>query len=173
MSRSAAKPVDHLSMSERGQLVSWIDSALRDAAPEAKRIADRLEKATRRLQQIEAALAQAPTEAALKLTVAEVNDAHKNLGAAQQEAKSLDEELSRVRRELAEINRRLGRLSDKVQGRRKGERSALRPFGRSRAALKQYLVAVTELKLRQLEREVTRCFGEISRKGDFVHRDPH
>ena len=167
--RSAAKGIDHLSMSQRDQLVAWIDSALRDAAPEAKRIGDRLEKATRRLQQIEVALAQAPTEDALKLTLAEVNDAHKNLGAAQQEAKSLDEELNRVRRELAEIDRRLERLSGKVK---EGERAKERvgTVKRSQAALKQYLVAVTELKLCQLEREVTRCFGAICRKDDFVHQ---
>ena len=168
-SRSAAKGVDHLSMTERDQLVSWIDSALRDAAPEAKRIGDRLEKATRRLQQIEAALAHAPTEDALKLTIAEVNDAHKNLGAAQQEAKSLDEALNHVRRKLADIARRLERLNGKVkEGERAEERAAT--VKRSQAALKQYLVAVTELKLRQLEREMTQCFGAICRKGDFVHQ---
>ena len=167
--RSAAKGVDHLSMTERSRLVSWIDSAVRDAAPEAKRIGIRLEKATRRLQQIETALAQAPTEDALKLTVAEVNDAHKNLGAAQQEVKSLDEELSRLRRELADIDRRLERLSAKIkEGERAEERAAT--VKRSQAALKQYLVAVTELKLRQLEREVTQCFGAICWKRDLVHQ---
>ena len=166
--RSAAKGVEHLSMTERGQLVSWIDSAVRDAAPEAKRIGDRLEKATRRLQQIEAALAQAPTDDALKLTVAEVNDAYKSLGAAQQEANSLDGELNRVQRELADIVRGLERLIGKVkEGERAQERAAT--VKRSQAALKQYLVAVTELKLHQLEREVTQCFGAICRKGDFVH----
>ena len=116
-SRSAVKGVEHLSMTERGQLVSWIDSAVRDAAPEAKRIGDRLEKATRRLHQIEAALAQAPTDDALKLTVAEVNDAYKNLGAAQQEANSLDEELNRVQRDLADIERGRERL-DRTRSRK-------------------------------------------------------
>ena len=141
---------------------------MRDAAPEAKRIGDRLEKATRRLHQIEAALAQAPTDDALKLTVAEVNDAYKNLGAAQQEANSLDEELNRVQRDLADIARGLERLLGKVkEGERAQERAAT--VKRSQAALKQYLVAVTELKLHQLEREVTQCFGAICRKDDFVH----
>ena len=41
---------------------------------------------------------------------------------------------------------------------------------RSQAALKQYLVSVTELKLRQLEREVTQCFAAICRKSDLVHQ---
>ena len=167
--RSVAKGVDHLSMPERGRVASWIESALRDAAPEARRIGDRLEKATRRLQQIELALAQAPTEDALKLTMAEVNDAHKNLGAAQQEAKSLDEELNRVRRELKDIDRRLKRLNEKVKEvERAKERATI--VRRSQAALKQYLVAVTELKLRQLEREVTQCFEVICRKADLVHK---
>ncbi|MGE0702447.1 MAG: DNA sulfur modification protein DndD [Vicinamibacterales bacterium] len=167
--RSAVKGVEHLSHTERGRLLSWIESALRDSAPEAKRIGDRLEKATRRLQQIEAALAQAPTEDALKLTVAEVNDAHQHLGAAQQEAKSLDEDLNRVARELADVERRIERVSGKLkEGEQAEERAAT--VKRSQAALKQYLVAVTELKLRQLEREVTQCFGAICRKGDLVHQ---
>jgi len=41
---------------------------------------------------------------------------------------------------------------------------------RSQAALKQYLLAVTQLKLQQLEREVTQCFGAICRKSDLVHQ---
>lgn len=167
--RADAKGVDHLSLAERGRLLSWIDSALREAAPEAKRLGDRLEKATRRLQQIEGALAQAPTEDALKLTIAEVNDAHKHLGAAEQEAKSIDEELNRVRRELADVERAFERVSGKVdEGKKAEERAAT--VKRSQAALKQYLIAVTELKLRQLEREVTQCFGAICRKSDLVHQ---
>ena len=166
--RQTGKSMDHLSPSDRSRLLVWIDSALRDAAPEAKRIGDRLEKATRRLQKIEAALAQAPTDDTLKIAVAEVNDAHKHLGAAEQEAKSLDEDLDRVRREVADVDRRLTLLSGKVQeGQKRDERVAT--VRRSQAALKDYLVAVTELKLRQLEREVTQCFSAICRKTDLVH----
>lgn len=167
--RARGESVDHLSPSDRSRLLSWIDAALRDAAPEAKRIGDRLEKATRRLQKIEAALAQAPTEDVLRIAVAEVNDAHKHLGAAQQEAKSLDEDLDRVRREVADVDRRLNLLSGKVEeGQKREERVAA--VRRSQAALKDYLVAVTELKLRQLEREATQCFGAICRKSDLVHQ---
>ena len=169
ISQSASEGVEHFSMMERVRLITWIESALRDAAPEARQIGDRLEKETRRLQQIEVALAQAPTEDALKLTLAELSDAHKNLGAAQQAAQSLEEELNRVGRELKDIDRRLKRLSEKVaEGESAKERAAT--VKRSQAALKQYLVAVTELKLRQLEREVTQCFAAICRKADLVHR---
>lgn len=41
---------------------------------------------------------------------------------------------------------------------------------RSRAALKEYLFAVTELKVRQLEGEVSQCFQAICRKSNFVDR---
>lgn len=168
--RAAGKGfVDQLSMMERGRLLSWINSAAREAAPEAKRIGDQLEKATRRLQQIQGAIDQAPTEDVLRLTVAEVNDAHKNLGAAEQELKTIDEELNRVRRQVAEVDRKLERLKGKVkEADNAQERAAI--VKRSQAALKQYLVAVTELKLRQLEREVTQCFGAICRKSDLVHQ---
>lgn len=167
--RPAGKSMDHLSPSDRSRLLAWIDSAVRDAAPEAKRVGDRLEKATRRLQKIEAALAQAPTQDSLKIAVAEVNDAYKHLGAAQQEAKSLDDDLERVRREVADVDRRLTILGAKVQeGQKRDERAAT--VKRSQAALKDYRVAVTELKLRQLEREVTQCFGALCRKSDLVHQ---
>lgn len=167
--RPMGKSVDHLSPSDRSRLLAWIDSALKDAAPEAKRIGDRLEKATRRLQKIGAALAQAPTDDALKIAVAEVNDAHKHLGAAEQEAKTLDEELDRIRREVADVDRRLAVLNSKAEeGRDRQKRVAT--VKRSQAALKDYLVAVTELKLRQLEREVTQCFRAICRKSDLVHQ---
>ena len=163
-----AKGIYDLSMSERDRVVSWIDSALRTAAPEAQRIGGRLEKATRRLQQIEAALvAHAPAEDALRTTIGELNDAHMDLGAAQQEAKSLDGQLQRVRRELADVVRRLERLSGKVKESESAE-ARMGTVRRSQAALKQYLVAVTELKLRQLEQEVTQCFQALCRKDDFV-----
>lgn len=167
--RASGKGFDHLSAMERGRLLSWINSAIRESAPEAKKVGDRLEKATRRLQQIETALRQAPAEDTLRLAVAEVNDAHKNLGAAEQEARTIDEELNRMKRELADVERRLARVSGKLDESKKAqERSAT--VKRSQAALKQYLVAVTKLKLRQLEREVTQCFGAICRKSDLVHQ---
>ena len=122
-SGSSANCVDHLSVTDRGRLASWVESAVRDAAPESRRIGQRLEKATRRLQQIEVALAQAPTEDELRLTMAKMNDAHKNLGAAQQEARALDEELNRVQRELKDIDRQLKRLSGKVEEGEKAERA--------------------------------------------------
>src|SRR5262249_9497137 len=60
-------------------------------------------------------------------------------------------------------------LSGKVkEGEKAEERTAV--VKRSQAALKQYLLAVTELKLRQLEQEVTQCFGAICRKGDLVQQ---
>lgn len=166
-SNSTIESVNHLSPSDRGRLLTWMDSALSDAAPEAKRIGDSLEKAARRLQKVETALAQAPTEDALKFAVAEMNDAHRKLGAAQQEAAQLDDQIDRVRREMAEIDRRLVALSGKLEERQKSD-DRFAVVKRSQAALKEYLVAVAALKLQHLEREVTQCFGAISRKGDLV-----
>jgi DNA sulfur modification protein DndD len=168
-SNSTVESVNHLSPSDRSRLLTWMDSALSDAAPEAKRIGDSLEKAARRLQKIETGLAQTPTDDTLKIAVAEMNDAHRQLGAAQQEAAQLDEEIGRVSREIAEVDRRLVALSGKLQeGQKRDDRFAV--VKRSQAALKEYLIAVTELKLQQLEREVTQCFNAISRKGDLVHQ---
>jgi len=163
------KGVDHLSPSDRSRLLSWIETALRDVVPEAKRVRDRLERSTRRLQKIEISLAQAPTDDALKIAVAELNDAHQRLGAAQHKAKSLDDDLAQIRREIADVERGLNVLNGKLQeGQKREERVAV--VRRSQAALKEYLIAVTDLKLRQLEREVTQCFGAICRKGDLVHQ---
>jgi DNA sulfur modification protein DndD len=98
-----------------------------------------------------------------------MNDAHRQLGAAQQEAAQVEEEIERVAREIADVDRRLIALGAKVQeGQRREDRFAV--VKRSQAALKEYLVAVTELKLQQLEREVTQSFSAISRKGDLVHQ---
>jgi len=168
-SNSTVESVNHLSPSDRSRLLTWMDFALSDAAPEAKRIGDSLEKAARRLQKIETGLAQTPTDDTLKIAVAEMNDAHRQLGAAQQEASQLDEEIDRVSREIAEVDRRLVALSGKLQeGQKREDRFAV--VKRSQAALKEYLIAVTGLKLQQLEREVTQCFNAISRKGDLVHQ---
>ncbi len=166
---SPVEPIDHLSMSEVNQLATWIDHALRDAAPEATRIATRLETATRRLQRITATLAQAPTEDSLKPIIKAINDAHKDLGAAEREAASLDDRLNGARRQLADIDRRIFRLSGRLAAHEETkERTAM--VKRAQAALQRYLVAVTELKLRKLESEVTECFGAICRKDALVRR---
>lgn len=165
---SDRQSVDHLSTSEIDQVRSWLESATHDTGPEATRIRLRLEGATRRLQQLGTRLAQAPAEESLHPIIAAMNDAHKDLGAAQREAAFLDDELNGVRRELAAVERQLQRLTDKVENK---ERAAQRAatVRRSQAALKQYLVAVTALKLRHLETEVTDCIAALFRKDAFVH----
>jgi DNA sulfur modification protein DndD len=140
-----------------------------EAVPEAKRLGDELERAARRLQKIQGSLAQTPTDDILKIAMAEMNDAHRQLGAAQQEALRLEEEIDRVQREISDIDRRLASFNEKVQeGQKREERIAV--VKRSQAALKEYLLVVTQLKLEQLEREVAQCFGAICRKGDLVDK---
>jgi DNA sulfur modification protein DndD len=162
-----ASAIGNLSAGDRSQILAWIDSTTTHSIPEAKRLGDELERTTRRLQKIQGALAQAPSDDVLKIAMAELTDAHRNLGAAQQEALHLDDEIQRCERELAEAARRLKALSDKVEEIQKKE-DRITVVKQSQLALKEYLVAVTELKLTQLEREVTQCFAAICRKGDLV-----
>jgi DNA sulfur modification protein DndD len=171
LKNSAPKPADRsatrLSPEDRGQVMMWINAALDDAAPEARRIGDELERASRRLQKVQSSLAQVPTDDVLKIAMAELNDAHRQLGAAQQEIASLQTEFDRVSTEIADAERRLEALGGKVdEGKKRDDRISV--VKRSQAALKDYLRAVTQLKLNQLEREVTQCFGAICRKGDLV-----
>lgn len=166
-STATARSVLHLSASEKGRLISWIDSALGDTLRETERLGRDLERATRRLQEVEVALAQVPSEEVLRVIAAKLNAFHGKLGAAQQEMRGVQDELDRVVRELADVERRLERLTARVQeGQRAQERVGR--VRRAQAALKEYLVAVTRLKLEQLEQEVTSCFQEVCRKGDLV-----
>jgi DNA sulfur modification protein DndD len=161
-------PLRDLSSADRNRLLSWLDSAEHEAGPEAKRIGDQLESAVRRLHKMEVTLAQSPTEDTLRSTIAELNDTHKTLGAAQQEAETLDANIAKIANELMELDRSMTRLADRARDSEKTQ-GRIELVKRSQVALKEYLVAVTELKLRQLEREVTRCFSSICRKGDLIH----
>jgi DNA sulfur modification protein DndD len=167
--KQADKGTAQLSVDDRSQILAWISAALLDAAPEGKRIGDDLERASRRLLRVQASLAQVPTDDTLKIAMAELNDAHRQLGAAQQELLTMQEEIDKVGRDAGEVDRRLGLLGGKLaEGQKLADRiSSVR---NSQAALKEYLIAVTELKLQQLEREVTQCFGAICRKSDLVTR---
>ncbi len=165
--RSAIKGLDEISPSDRERLQGWIDSAFLESAPEAKRISDKLEKSTRRLRKIETSLLQTPTDESLKNTLAEINAAHAELGSARQQVKVIDERCSGIERELANVERRLNLLIVKIEE-AKGSRERISVVKRSQAALKDYLIAVTDLKLKQLEHEVTRCFVELCRKEDLV-----
>jgi len=96
-----------------------------------------------------------------------MNDAQRQLGAAEEEVRRLTDDLEAVQRELSDTERRLVSLNEKVlEGQKREGRVAM--VRRSQTALKEYLVAVTRLKLQQLEGEVARCFGAICRKGDLV-----
>jgi len=166
---TAVGTIGNLSVGDRSQILGWIDAAITQSLPEAKRLGDELERATRRLQKIQGALAQAPSDDVLKVAMAELTDAHRNLGAAQQEVAQVEEEIQRSERELADVVRRLNALSDKVEEGQKRE-DRITTVRQAQLALKEYLVAVTELKLAQLEREVAQCFGAICRKGDLVEQ---
>jgi len=166
--KSAGSPLLNLSSTDRNRLLTWLDSAEQDVGPEARRVGDQLESAARRLQKMELTLAQSPTEDTLRATIAELNDAHKTLGAAQQEAETLDTHIAKIDNELVEVDRSVRKLADRAQDSEKTQ-GRIELVKRSQAALKEYLVAVTELKLRQLEREVTHCFSSICRKGDLIH----
>ena len=119
---------EEVSAAERARFLSWMDSAVELSAPEAKRLADALEGAARRLQEIEVALAQVPEEGRLKSMATELNDARHELGAAEREAAALDEAMGKVRREIGDLDRRLERLRSKV---REGQeqRDAWRQWG--------------------------------------------
>jgi DNA sulfur modification protein DndD len=165
--RTAFKGLDEISPSDRTRLLGWIESALSEVAPEAKRVGDKLEKSTRRLQKIETALLQTPSDESLKQRLSELTAAHGELGSAGQQARAIDEESSKIDRELADVDRRLNGLVAKIeQARDSHDRISI--VRRSQGALKDYLIAVTALKLRQLEHEVTRCFSELCRKDDLV-----
>ncbi len=165
--RTGLKGLDEISLSDRKRLLLWIESAFSESGPDAKRVGERLEKSTRRLQKIEAALVQTPTDESLRGTLSELTAAHTELGSAQQEVSAVDEESARVDRELADVDRRLDLLVAKVDDARSSN-DRISVVRRSQAALKDYLIAVTDLKLRQLEHEVTSCFSELCRKDDLV-----
>jgi DNA sulfur modification protein DndD len=166
---TAVGTIGNLSVGDRSQILGWIDAATTHSIPEAKRLGDELERTTRRLQKIQGALAQAPSDDVLKVAMAELTDAHRHLGAAQQEALQLDEQIQRSERDLADVLRGLTALTDKVEEGQKRE-DRITTVKQAQLALKEYLVAVTEVKLAQLEREVTQCFGAICRKGDLVEQ---
>ncbi len=164
---SGADGVESLSVSEREQFASWIDAAFAEAAPEAGRIGKRLEGAIGRLQHIEAGLAHTPTDDPLADRIRELNEAHKELGRAEREAKLLDDALDRARRALLSVERQLEGLARRVE---EDERAAVREqtVRRSQAALKQYLAVITEHKVGRLERELAECFEALCRKERFV-----
>jgi DNA sulfur modification protein DndD len=164
---TGSKILDEIAPSERSRMLAWIESAFVQTAPEAKTIGKSLEKHIRRLQKVEAALQQMPSDESLKATLTELTHAHEELGSAEQQVRAVDEEVSKNSRDLAEVQRRLDLLVVKV-GAGKDAANRISIVKRSQEALREYLVAVTKLKLTQLELEVTKCFGELCRKGDLV-----
>jgi DNA sulfur modification protein DndD len=161
--------IHRLSDDQRQRLLGGIDRALNDLPLQLKSAESRLELATRRLQEVDGALAKVPSEDQLHPLLERLHVLNRELGAAQAEAERHQADLNSIDVALKEVERKEVRLQEKIVGAEKGlDRRVI--VARVRSVLDEYAQALTTAKSIELSEAVARRFGQLWRKGDVVRR---
>lgn len=158
-----------VSEDDRQRLLSAIDRISHDMPKLLSKLQKRLERSTRRLQEVEVALEKIPADEIIQPVVERLQTLYQELGSAEAATKRADlskrevelhlEDLGRRERKLAERLADLGRMADRrVQ------------LGKVQIVVDEFTEALTTAKIQELRDAVVRCFGQLWRKGDLIRR---
>jgi DNA sulfur modification protein DndD len=161
--------IHRVSEDDRIQLLSAIDRVLDDVPRQVKLIHKRLERSTRRLSEVAAALKKIPGDEIIQPVFERLNELHRELGAAQAELDRAELAVHEIELQLKDLVRRENKLQDRLAGLEKaGDQRAL--AARVQVALNDYAKVLATSKIHELSDAVVRCFTQLWRKGDLVRR---
>ncbi len=161
--------VHRLSDDQKTRLLSAIEHVLNQLPDQLKDLQKKLEKATRRLSQVEQALKKVPDGDQLQPVLEKMKELHRDLAAAGAEAERNEQNVKQIDFRLTELEREERKLNEKLGDAEKGlNRRAM--VARVRNVLDDYAQALTATKSRELSDAVAGRFAQLWRKGDVVRR---
>ena len=165
-----AMPVLHrIADEDRDRLVMAAGRVANDLPLQLAGIRQRLERSTRRMQEIEEALARIPAESELQPLLDRLQTLHQDLGAAQAAVERAEAAVHEIDLRLAQVARQLGRIGDQLRDLDKSDGRA-RLVAQVQAALDEFGRTLTASKVAELRDAVVRSFARLWRKGDLVRR---
>lgn len=151
------------------RLLGAIDRLQNDMPKQLAAVQLRLEKATRRLQDVESSLAKVPTEDQLQPILDRLKELHRDLADAAGEVERREAELRGIDLKLVDIDRQLNKLRLE-HGRVEKAISRQTMVARVSSVLEDYSHALTSAKAKELSAAVAARFLQLWRKGDVVRR---
>lgn len=159
----------HVTEEGRDRLLTLTGRVLEELPAQVTVVRQRLERATRRLHEVEDSLAKIPAEDALKPILERLQDLHRQLGSAQAVADRGKTAVDEIDLRLVEVARKQRRAEERLQTLNKaGDRGLM--VSRVQAALDDFAKQLTTAKVGELRDAVVRSFARLWRKGDLVRR---
>ena len=161
--------IHRLSEEQRTRLLSAIDQVLDQIPHQVKTVQKRLEKATRRLSNVEHSLKKVPDDDQLQPLLERMRDLHRELAVGGAGVERSEVAVKQIDFRLTELDREERKLGIKLADAEKAlDRRAM--VARVRNALDDYAQALTTRKSKELSEAVAGRFAQLWRKGDVVRR---
>lgn len=154
---------------EQQEMQSVVDYALSELPAELGELTDSLEQKTRRLQEVEEKISNAPAESVIAPLVGEINELNNELGRLRQEVDSHEERLE-------ELETRHGRLESELDNKLDRQSEFEDVSDRSQLAadvqdaVQAYSDRLVREKLERLESVLTDRYLRLSNKEEFYER---
>lgn len=163
------KPIHQLSPPEQDRLLGLIDEVLSKTPVQIDELTKRLEKLIQKRQNAKNRLSKVPSDDVLGPLVKHLNELHHELGAFQQKADTLDDEIQKVEFKSQEIQWQIQRETEKLKNCNKVS-TRLELIEKVQGVLDEYNHRFTKQKVKELEKRFLKCFNKITRKTNFVEK---
>jgi DNA sulfur modification protein DndD len=153
----------------RQRILMAIDRVQHDLPRQLISIQKRLERFTRRLREVEAALDKIPKDEVIQPVLQRIREIGVELGAAEAEVQHAELAVREIDLKILDISRQERKLKEKADKFQKAsDQGAL--VVKVQAALEDYAQTLTASKIHELRDAVVRCFAKLWRKGDLIRR---
>lgn len=163
------KKIRDRSLSERSQLLKWIDACLNKVPQQFRKLGDALAESQVELRQVERALQRVPSDELLKPLLEKLSELNQGLGRLQKQEQDADKSVRSLTHQLAEAERKLKKLYHAQQLGREHLQNQER-VAAVQSVLSTYTTQLTETKILALGTAIVEGFNQLSHKSDRIKR---
>lgn len=157
------------SEAQRQEIYSLVNRALSDVPNQIKEVSTELEEKTRKLQNVESKIGQAPDEEVISPLILELNELTEEKGAIKSQLEELGDKLSTAQRRVEwKENEVRNKQEEKSLHDDVSDRANL--ASEVRNAVQDYREELAKEKLRRLESKLTERYTTLSNKGEFYDK---
>ncbi|NCC35354.1 MAG: DNA sulfur modification protein DndD, partial [Chloroflexia bacterium] len=166
----AAEIVVHpLEKDERRELITWLEQATTLVPVQLAEIGQALEDAVAELVEVEATLLNLPAEETIQPIIQQLSALQHELGVLEVQRRTQETAVQHLRQKRTALDREEKDLNTRLM---RGDDPSYRArlAGRAQQVLVRYEQALRRTKIIELEDAIVKCFGRLSRKGQYIRR---